>query len=300
MDARGITGNVIVQFLVNKSGEVLNPVVLHSSLPAFEEPAISVVRHWKFKPAIKDGKPGYAVMDQEFQFVPPEGANPKFHYQVTPSANAPSGASPPTMLTFHPVVYPYELERAEVTGKASARMLLSDTGSVLRVRIVSCSRPEFGLALAAAVQGFMYSPAKKGGRPVPSIMVVDQVFDAEHLFMPETRHLLSLDRRKGAVPPVSGLDAPPRPLSIGRPFYPSALVGTGIIGDATVEFMIQEGGWVRLPRIVQASRPEFGYAAVEEVASWAFEPPIFHGKPTVARARVSFKFKPKPSEAIGH
>lgn len=57
---------------------------------------------------------------------------------------------------------------------------------------------------------------------------------------------------------------------------------------------------VVLPRMVSASAPAFGYAAVQTVATWRFEPPTSGGKPVMARARVPFTFKasaPRESES---
>jgi len=103
-----------------------------------------------------------------------------------------------------------------------------------------------------------------------------------------------MEKEKGAIHWLSELDRQPRPLSIRHPKYPGALVGAAATGGAEVEFLIQEDGTVRLPRIVKATRPEFGYSAVEAVSCWLFEPPLYHHAPVVARARVPFKFHPKP------
>jgi outer membrane biosynthesis protein TonB len=41
---------------------------------------------------------------------------------------------------------------------------------------------------------------------------------------------------------------------------------------------------------MSASEPAFGYAAIQAVAFWRFEPPLAKGKPVVVRARVPFNF----------
>jgi TonB family protein len=294
-----IGGDVVIKFVVDKSGNTLNPVVIHSNAPVFEQPAIEAILRWKFKSATENGEPVNTEVTQELQFEDESeaGHGAANQYDVTPDDLASQGTSPPKVLGIYPIVYPFELERTNVAGEAKARMLLSDTGHVVGVRIVSCSRQEFGLALAAAVQGFTYTPAKKDGSAVPSVIEFDQEFDSDQLATPEDSRLFFLERHTDHIHPISALDAPPHPLSIRHPLYPSALVGTGLVGDATVEFLIQENGWVRLPRIVAASEPDFGYAAAEAVASWAFRPPTIHGQPVVARARVSFKFKAKTSSA---
>jgi TonB family protein len=63
-------------------------------------------------------------------------------------------------------------------------------------------------------------------------------------------------------------------------------------GKVVVEFVVDKTGRVMLPRIVSASGLGFGYAAVQAIATWRFEPPTSGGNPTMARAQVPFAFKP--------
>ena len=48
--ARGLTGTVVVAFVVDPSGMVRDPVVVSSSDPVFDEPALRGVEHWRFEP----------------------------------------------------------------------------------------------------------------------------------------------------------------------------------------------------------------------------------------------------------
>ncbi len=52
----GISGTVILLFVVRQDGTTSNIRVEKSDNPAFEEPAIRAVRKWRFKPGEKDGK----------------------------------------------------------------------------------------------------------------------------------------------------------------------------------------------------------------------------------------------------
>jgi TonB family protein len=72
--------------------------------------------------------------------------------------------------------------------------------------------------------------------------------------------------------------------------FPFALQGKAETGEALIEFFIDEDGTVLLPRVVSASAPEFGYAAVQAVSQWQFEAPKRGGKSTVVRAQVPFNF----------
>jgi protein TonB len=53
----GVTGVVSVSFEVDEKGNVVDPKVLKSSNPQFEQPALDAIVKWKFKPAMKDGAP---------------------------------------------------------------------------------------------------------------------------------------------------------------------------------------------------------------------------------------------------
>jgi protein TonB len=52
----GISGTVVLMFVVRSDGTTSNITVQKSDNPAFEEPAIRAVRKWRFDPGEKDGK----------------------------------------------------------------------------------------------------------------------------------------------------------------------------------------------------------------------------------------------------
>jgi TonB family protein len=62
-----------------------------------------------------------------------------------------------------------------------------------------------------------------------------------------------------------------------------------------IEFFIDHNGDVQLPRVVSATNPAFGYAAMQGASTWKFAPPTSHGKPVDVRAQISIDFiTPKP------
>ena len=52
----GISGTVVLMFVVRADGTTSNITVERSDNPAFEEPAMRAVRKWRFEPGEKDGK----------------------------------------------------------------------------------------------------------------------------------------------------------------------------------------------------------------------------------------------------
>jgi protein TonB len=51
------TGVVVVAFVVDESGRVLNPRVVSSSDPVFEAPTLRAIEHWRFAPGTLRGVP---------------------------------------------------------------------------------------------------------------------------------------------------------------------------------------------------------------------------------------------------
>ncbi len=56
MSRAGITGEVMVEFIINTNGDVTQAQVVRSSHREFEAPAVQAVLKWKFKPGRKGGR----------------------------------------------------------------------------------------------------------------------------------------------------------------------------------------------------------------------------------------------------
>ncbi len=65
---RGISGEVLVEFIVGETGEVIEAVVVRSTMSALNDLAVAAVRKWKFKAAERSGRPIRAVMQIPMTF----------------------------------------------------------------------------------------------------------------------------------------------------------------------------------------------------------------------------------------
>jgi len=65
---QGVEGSVVLLFVVNEEGRVVDPRVENSSRPEFEKPALDAVRRWKFKPGTREGAAVSAYVRQRIQF----------------------------------------------------------------------------------------------------------------------------------------------------------------------------------------------------------------------------------------
>jgi TonB family protein len=296
-----VTGTVVVAFEVDESGTVRHPVVESSTNRGFEEAAILAVRQWKFQPALKAGQP----VSMELK-VPLEFNSPDFGWRDGSEVTGSSEKMPPgfrydtpphTLLNALPV-YPYELLRDNVTGSAQVGFVIGDTGRVIRTLVIKASRPEFGLALAAAVSKYEFEPALLNGKPTQAILNVVQPFSRGLPVIYPEWHDTDADRalieRLKAHPDQlidpAKVEPKPDPHNQVSPVFPVNLRGRIAHGAATIELLVDEHGVVRVPRVVSATDPEFGYAAAQAVVYWRFDPPTVNGRAVVTHVLVPFEF----------
>lgn len=310
--AAGMRGEVKLNFVVDRTGKVVDPVVAESSNPAFDQPAIEALLKWKFEPARVDGRAVNCRMSVPviFELADEPGRDA---YTVAPPSRSARGHLPEELQYDTPPkprgavipVFPYAALHEGREGRATVAFVVSAEGRVLETKVMAASQPEFGLALVAAVEMFRFDPALKAGRPVMAAIKIEQNFyrdgrDRDQTLDRVDRALLKREqKRPETIISANRLDAPLTPLSRRPPVFPLALRAEGRPGRATIEALIDEDGHVRLPRIVDASDPAFGYAAAQAAAAWLFAPPKSGGKPVVVRVRLPFDFAIEGEAAPG-
>lgn len=68
MRRAGITGEVLVEFIVDSNGEVRNPFAVRSTQREFETAAVQAISKWKFRPGRKGGRAVNTRMQQPISF----------------------------------------------------------------------------------------------------------------------------------------------------------------------------------------------------------------------------------------
>ena len=304
----GLIGTVKVEFIIDKEGQVRNPFVVESNNPAFERPALDAILKWKYTPGVKSGRPVNTRTQQVIQFeLHGVGWDGGQRWQINKTknqANLPPemqwDTAPVPVSTAFPV-FPYGALQAETKGKTRLSFVVGPSGRVVQARVVEATTPEMGQATLAMIGVWRFKPAKKkDGTPAFAVCGIEHEFypsgsgdvpvtDAAH----DILHLLAKHPEK--IVAADQLDVMPNPVSRRPPVYPLALEEAGQPGEALIEFFIDQAGDAQLPRIVSSSAPEFGYAAVQAVAAWRFEPPKKNGKTVITRARVPLNFKLEPA-----
>ncbi len=301
----GMRGEVLVDFIVDIEGRVRNPFVVRSLNPAFDDPALEAVRKWRFEPGRVGEKPVATHMQVPilFQLDDTRGGGSdgliaagkpdfsklpeQFRYDTAPRLK---GLVRP--------VYPYELLRDRKEGQAVVAYVVNAKGRVVRTEVKEASHPEFGRALLAAVEQFVYEPAIKAGRPGMALLAFKQDFrldESYQLVSGEDLALLNREKKKPqSIVGLGELDQPLAPISRRQPQYPLTSSDVNGAVEVLVEFVVDEDGRARLPRVVKATHESFGHAAASGVASWRFAPPTRGGRAVAVRAQVPFSFALAP------
>jgi TonB family protein len=301
MAASGLKGSVLLEFFILEDGSVGNPVVVRSNNPGFDEGAIEAILKWKYEPSTVNGKPVKVRVTQLIEFALDQGDGGREAYEVR-GRSAKNQEHLPEHFRYDvpakPIgvvtpIFPYAMLPAGKTGKAKVVVILNERGLAAVTKVVSASQPEFGLALAAAFEAFAFEPATRAGKPTATLVNMEYEFVFTGDAYEDRRLFRRLEKQPQDIVPATKLDAPPKPLSRRAPVYPQKESFEQVAGEVVIAVVIDEEGKVRLPQIVSATQPEFGYAAVQAVAVWRFEPPKQGGKAVMTRVNIPFAFTPE-------
>jgi len=186
-------------------------------------------------------------------------------------------------------VYPFERLLAREEGSATVRFTLGAKGEVKSTELLESSAPDFGGALMAAVESWAFSP---------EAAVEQNIREYRHDFVLSNspyaaRRMMAVVREGRKISNVAaGLDAKPKMLARPGLAYPTVLYSQAVSGSAKIEFVIDRVGLAQVPRVVEATRPEFGWAAVTLVNGMRFQPLTRGGKPTELRVVMPISFEP--------
>ncbi len=300
MRMAGLEGRVQVEFIITAQGEVSEAHVVASNNPAFEREALDAVMKWRFDPGIKAGRPVKIRAQQQIIFSYDSAGRQPWKIGRGDQSKMPPEAQwdvPPEPFNTAFPVYPFAELLAGRKGQTKLNFVVHPDGRVVEAHLLEATTPEFGRAVLAMIDTWEFKPArKKDGTPTYAIISFAHEFkpngsgDAP---VPRSARaiLRKLQRAPQEIATLAALDAAPRPISRRPPVYPLGLRAQGQMGEAEVEFFIDECGDAQLPRVVSASAPEFGGAAVQAVASWRFQPPKIKGRPVTVRVQMPIRFK---------
>jgi TonB family protein len=299
LQQRRLSGQVTFGTLVTKEGRAQGTRILGASHADFVLPALEALERWEFEP----GRQGDLVMES-----PIEGrvafetlAKPEEVYAAN-GITGPDGAAPshtPLPQIMADPIWPLDLLLSGQSGSATVAFTVTASGGIRDLRVKEATHPEFGDALMAAVETWAFERPFEPGKRVTVDLEKRAEFNAPNAEgnaeESELARLVAAVRDK-SISTAKGLDGKLLPLYRVLPVYPNALLENGRpAGRADLEFVIDRKGRVRLPRVLNASHPEFGWAAATALAQWVFTAPVRGGEAVDVRVRMPLEF-PAPAE----
>lgn len=293
LEERKLPGQVVLEFLVEPDGTASQPKVLWTPHAAFVGEALRTLEKYRFEPAHQGPLPlqsraTQATMEFESLGVDRAGQLAANHISVVDPERF---REPPRPVVLPEPVYPRERLLAGEGGSATVEFTVTDRGGTADVLLRAASQPEFGAALVAVVEAWGFDPALAGEERTTAKLVVKQDFVPPVAGILQ-RLVLAVQPGGAGVGGAGGLDQPLRPIWRTRPVYPRGLLTEKPGGRAMVEFIIDRDGRARLPRIVSATRDEFGWAAATAISQWVFARPLRGGQPVDVRVSIPVDFAP--------
>lgn len=198
--------------------------------------------------------------------------------------------------------FPAQLQHTVVRdGFATLVFTFDDTGRVTDRIVIAASHPAFSVSVLEAAQHWHLDSAG-----LPEFARRDMIrfeFQRSRSIVTMTQRDATkaafsqyLDEGASAVRTYHEreLGERLRPLAMASPTYPEVLRPRGIQGTATLSFVIDAEGGVRVPALTHATDPEFGFAALAALAQWRFSPPRHRGLPAQVMVERMVVFTPRP------
>jgi protein TonB len=175
----GIEGKVVLKFVIDRSGRIVNPTVSASTAPEFNEYALQAVRDWRFLPAISEGKPISLEVTSPVTFASEKGT---------------LGAEPGSIFSILDLIFDtyyisglngYELAEFEVTpiyqqaprrpvddegnliyGSVLVSFAVSTEGQVEDAKVIESTATELEMPALTAIKYWQFLPRIREGKPV--------------------------------------------------------------------------------------------------------------------------------------
>jgi len=291
LEARKLPGRVDLRVELGADGKIASTRVVWASHAAFVTEALRVSRTWEVEPARQGLLPLPTSLESpaEFSLLGAKRADILAANGMRLLTEATEVLPEPFVIT--EPIFPLEKLLAGEEGTAEATFTVDERGLPADMALQASSAPEFGAALLAAMDCWAFRPAMQAGTRVPVKLAVTWTFtrptDGARKRLAE-----ALAPEGAGIAQAKGLDAPLRVLWRGFPAYPSSLGAEGPEGTAQIEFVIDHEGRAQLPRVMEATQPEFGWAAATAVSQWVFERPMRGGQPVDVRVQIAISFAP--------
>lgn len=203
----------------------------------------------------------------------------------------------PALSRYEAPVFPQRLRPTTVTaGYATMIFTVKPDGGVDDAMALEASDPAFVEATIEALQRWRLAAAQSDTAPRREVIQFDYRRTGTVASLTQSDASKAAFIAAQALTPAirtmtwEEMDDEPARISGAMPAYPQSLRTYPVRGHATVDFVIDAEGRVRVSTVLAASAPEFGEAALTAVRQWRFEPTQQHGAAVNVHVRRSFTF----------
>lgn len=201
------------------------------------------------------------------------------------------GTKPKLIKPLQPV-YPYNQAMAGLDGAVKVEFVIDKEGKVRNPYVVESNNPAFERPALDAVLQWKFSPGIVGGQPVfvRAQQLIEFRLDGGQK---STAWKITKGKDHSKLPEKLQWDKPPVPVSTAFPVYPFSALEASTKGKTQLKFVVGPDGTVVEAKVIQATTPEMGLAALAMIDVWRFKPAKKKdGTPGFAILSLEHEFNP--------
>lgn len=179
----------------------------------------------------------------------------------------------PTIVERAPVKYPRNMQRWGIGAQGLMEFIVGEDGQARDLRVLQSPHPAFELAIVKSTLASKYKPATLEGAPVAAKVTMPFTFAFASSTEPDGELAYEFSPATDPkLPRELQYDQPPRIKVAGPVVYPRHLAESEIAGFAKLAIAVDNRGNVRGVKLIEATHPDFGAAAVAMMQAWEFLP----------------------------
>ena len=237
----------------------------------------SAVAKWKFRPALRAGKPIESVAEQAVICLPMVAPDERIDW-------------PPEIKSNPEPVLPKEFVGSGLRAEVDVVVTVTPDGLVSGADVEASNGPAFNRAALETAFKWRYEPARRLGHPVQARLKKRIFFRSDDSPFGGRIDSPISELAVSKLPPELQYDKAPKLLNAAPAVYPRELLERRVEGEAKVRFFIDKDGRVGDRVVVSSTQVEFVQATLAMLDATSFEPARAKGEATMSAMSISQKF----------
>jgi TonB family protein len=306
LDGR-IQGQVALTLTINEAGDVDQAEVV-SGDPILAKAAVEAAKNWKYQPFIKNGHATKIQSQVSINFVLP-----------TQATVQPGDSTVLEPVKVEAAVYPLPAINQQIQGRVWIKLLISETGDVEHVDVIS-GEPLLAMSAVDAAKKWKFKPFIRDGKPVKvgGKVPLDFAFADKVMEKGVSGDGSTTSDGKNAKPAVSYPTIPvqgepvnpsaspaaglPQRVRVSQgvtqgllvyqvaPVYPMAARYNHVQGTVLLRATIGKDGNIRDLQVISGPE-ELTRAAIDAVEQWRYRPYLLMGQPVEVDTQIQVNFR---------